>query len=160
MYESKSADIRSAVGEALNPEILICKPQEFQAHYLPSLPPRYQKTDLDQIKTRLGRKFFPEEPSKSKENKAETFKALVKLFLAIQSRNYYSAKGRNTHEFLLVPNTSIESDVNGANFRIDSYIGQKPGAGNGLHTTDIMVPMELKKYRRDKDIRQVSHVST
>ncbi|KAJ2930979.1 hypothetical protein H1R20_g6112, partial [Candolleomyces eurysporus] len=148
--DSKTTYIRTDIGEAMNPEVLICKPAEFQAHYLPPLPEHIRKVhEIKSIKAALKGVMINQPPSAVQPRKpeAEAFKYLQEVCRVIGGRRF-TTKKRNRYQFRLVPDTRICSDVNGGNFRIDALIGEPNSNSNAkLHATDIIVPMEFKIER-------------
>ncbi|RXW20599.1 hypothetical protein EST38_g5253 [Candolleomyces aberdarensis] len=155
--DSKTTDIRTVIGEAMNPEVLICKPAEFQAHHLPPLPERIRKVDqIEAIKAALKGVMINHPPSAAhpRKHEAEAFEFLQKVCRVIGGRRF-TTKKRNRHQFRLVPDAKIHSDVNGGNFRIDGLIGEpKSNANAKLHATDIIVPMEFKVERTRPTVRK------
>ncbi|RXW11591.1 hypothetical protein EST38_g14264, partial [Candolleomyces aberdarensis] len=165
VHDSKLTHIRTDIGNAMNHEILICTPAEFKSHHLPPLPGSYQVAILDAIK-KVKWKILSDRPSKSEQTEALTFKSFDDIFKAISALEF-SDKERNKYVFRLVPDTTISSDVQGANFRIDACTGMpgdsddsdddktyRPGQSKiHFHITEIIVPMEFKRLRNEVDIR-------
>lgn len=162
----ESDKIRAKVAQTMNSETLLCPIKDFLQDYGPV---SVQSDEIEDCKQFLldediliaysngyRWKDYPQNPRAMKGAEAKIFDHIKIIVDAILKYAGTTTRGRgNQYNFAMVPHNDVESDIAGANHKMDASIVEPEYTGSILAVRFSIVPNEYKTKRNARDQKKV-----